>query len=136
VRLLAICLQAILAQLREEDEMSQLAGLTELCEYLSISTEDTLAAFPTEQAVPLLVGVAGRQCTAAVVHALDASVKVVFHYFQRSTFSFRQGCITKICGWIDCQPWRTFSAALPAPSVTEPTLPPSSLAPTGHLPGL
>lgn len=31
-------MQAILAQLREDDEMSQLAGLTELCEYLSIST--------------------------------------------------------------------------------------------------
>lgn len=35
--------------------MQQLSGLTELCEYLSISTEDTLAAFPTEQVVPLLV---------------------------------------------------------------------------------
>lgn len=34
----ALPLQAILAQLREDDEMSQLAGLTELCEYLSIST--------------------------------------------------------------------------------------------------
>lgn len=42
-------------QLRDEDEMAQLAGLTELCEYLSISTEDNLAAFPTEQVVPLLV---------------------------------------------------------------------------------
>ncbi len=46
--------------LRDEDEGQQLAGLTELCEYLSISTEDTLAAFPTEQVVPLLVGAAGR----------------------------------------------------------------------------
>lgn len=52
-------LQSILVMLKDEDEMQQLAGLTELCEYLSISTEDTLAAFPTEQVVPLLVG-AGR----------------------------------------------------------------------------
>lgn len=36
--------------------MAQLAGLTELCEYLSISTEESLMAFPTEQVVPLLVG--------------------------------------------------------------------------------
>ena len=48
--------QNILAMLKDEDEMQQLAGLTELCEYLSISTEDNLVAFPTEQVVPLLVG--------------------------------------------------------------------------------
>lgn len=51
------CAQAIIAQLKDEgDEMAQLAGLTELCEYLSISTEESLMAFPTEQVVPLLVG--------------------------------------------------------------------------------
>lgn len=53
--------QAILAMLRDEDEGQQLAGLTELCEYLSISTEESLAMFPTEQAVPLLVRQAGHQ---------------------------------------------------------------------------
>ena len=42
-------------QLRDEDEMAQLAGLTDLCEHLSISTEESLAAFPSEQVVPLLV---------------------------------------------------------------------------------
>lgn len=42
--------------LKDEDEMQQLTGLTELCEYLSISTEESLALFPTEQVVPLLVG--------------------------------------------------------------------------------
>lgn len=47
--------QAIIAQLKEEDEGSQYAGLGELCELLSVSTEDSLAAFPTEQVVPLLV---------------------------------------------------------------------------------
>ncbi|EFN55600.1 hypothetical protein CHLNCDRAFT_52424, partial [Chlorella variabilis] len=46
--------RAIVVQLKDEDEVGQLAGLTELCEFLSISTEDTLAAFPTEQVVPLL----------------------------------------------------------------------------------
>ena len=44
--------------LKDEEEMQQLTGLTELCEFLSISTEDTLATFPTEQVVPLLVGAA------------------------------------------------------------------------------
>jgi hypothetical protein len=38
-----------------EDESQQLASLTELCEYISISTEDVLASFPLETAVPLLV---------------------------------------------------------------------------------
>ena len=38
-----------------DDEGAQLSSLTELCELLSISTEDTLAAFPVESVVPLLV---------------------------------------------------------------------------------
>lgn len=41
-----------------EDEGTQLGALTELCELLSISSEDTLAAFPVESTVPLLVSVA------------------------------------------------------------------------------
>ncbi|KAL4435190.1 hypothetical protein ABPG77_001872 [Micractinium sp. CCAP 211/92] len=53
--------RSILVMLRDEDEGQQLAGLTELCEYLSISTEDTLAAFPTEQVVPLLVNFLGYE---------------------------------------------------------------------------
>ena len=53
-----LLLQSILVMLKDEEEMQQLTGLTELCEFLSISTEDTLAAFPTEQVVPLLVGAA------------------------------------------------------------------------------
>ena len=38
-----------------DDEGQQLVSLTELCELLSISTEDALAAFPVESVVPLLV---------------------------------------------------------------------------------
>ncbi|KAL4436702.1 hypothetical protein ABPG75_003841 [Micractinium tetrahymenae] len=53
--------RSILVMLKDEDEMQQLAGLTELCEYLSISTEDTLAAFPMEQVVPLLVNFLGYE---------------------------------------------------------------------------
>eukprot|EP00887_Chlorella_sp_A99_P008099 scaffold12.g8099.t1 len=53
--------KSILVMLRDEDEMQQLAGLTELCEYLSISTEESLAMFPTEQAVPMLVNFLGYE---------------------------------------------------------------------------
>lgn len=50
-------MQAILSSLRQaDDEVAQLGALTELCEVLSISSEDTLAAFPVESAVPMLVG--------------------------------------------------------------------------------
>lgn len=50
------CAQSILAGLRqEEDETAQLSALSELCELLSISTEESLASFPIESIVPLLV---------------------------------------------------------------------------------
>ena len=53
--LLLFTSQAMLAMLRDDDESQQLVGLSELCEYLSISTEEALITFPTETAVPLLV---------------------------------------------------------------------------------
>mmetsp|Transcript_11522 Transcript_11522/g.28178 ORF Transcript_11522/g.28178 Transcript_11522/m.28178 type:complete len:2013 (-) Transcript_11522:941-6979(-) len=48
--------KAIITNLRQvDDEASQLGALNELCEMLSISSEDTLASFPAETVVPLLV---------------------------------------------------------------------------------
>jgi E3 ubiquitin-protein ligase TRIP12 len=48
--------QSIIQGLRPtEDEGTQLTSLSELNELLSVSTEDTLAGFPTETFVPLLV---------------------------------------------------------------------------------
>lgn len=40
---------------QSDDEGAQLSSLTELCELLSISTEESLTTFPVEQVVPLLV---------------------------------------------------------------------------------
>lgn len=48
-------MKGILAGLRSEDESLQFPALTELCELLSISTEESLTMFPIEQTVPLLV---------------------------------------------------------------------------------
>lgn len=41
-----------------DDEGAQLSSLSELCELLSISTEESLTTFPIEQVVPLLVSAA------------------------------------------------------------------------------
>ncbi|XBH75273.1 hypothetical protein VPH35_102061 [Triticum aestivum] len=50
-------LKRILAGLQAEgDESRQLGSLMQLCEMLSIGTEDSLAAFPVDAFVPLLVG--------------------------------------------------------------------------------
>ncbi len=49
-------IQSILQMLRQDDdETQQLAGLTELNEMLSISTEESLLTFPVESTVPILV---------------------------------------------------------------------------------
>jgi E3 ubiquitin-protein ligase TRIP12 len=51
--------QGVINNLKQaEDESSQLMALTDLCELLSISTEDTMTVFPVEQVVPLLVSIA------------------------------------------------------------------------------
>lgn len=49
-------MQSILVALREEDDMSaQVSALSELCEVLSISTEETLQSCPFDQLIPVLV---------------------------------------------------------------------------------
>lgn len=51
-----VSLQGMVANLKQiDDEGAQLSALTELCETLCISTEDSLASLPIETIVPLLV---------------------------------------------------------------------------------
>jgi E3 ubiquitin-protein ligase TRIP12 len=55
-------LKRILAGLQDSSNSSlQLSCLMQLCEMLSIGTEDSLAAFPVDAFVPLLVGLLGRE---------------------------------------------------------------------------
>ena len=55
--LLKHCVQALLVQLKQEDdEMSQLDALGQLNELLSISNEESLSMFPLDQLIPTLVG--------------------------------------------------------------------------------
>jgi E3 ubiquitin-protein ligase TRIP12 len=54
-------LQGIIAGMKQfDDEGAQLSSLSELCELLSISTEESLTTFPIEQVVPLLVSAAAQ----------------------------------------------------------------------------
>ncbi|KAK9798991.1 hypothetical protein WJX73_009807 [Symbiochloris irregularis] len=48
-------LKSILVQLRQDDEIQQLDGLGQLCELLSVSTEESLSVVPVESLVPVLV---------------------------------------------------------------------------------
>lgn len=56
------CFQAISASLRQEldsevDEMQHLASLGELCEIISVASEESLGNFPVDQLVPTLVSI-------------------------------------------------------------------------------
>jgi hypothetical protein len=54
-------LQGIITGMKQfDDEGAQLSSLSELCELLSISTEESLTTFPIEQVVPLLVSAAAQ----------------------------------------------------------------------------
>ena len=47
--------RAFLPMLRSQDSGDQITGLTELCEHISVSSEDSMMSFPLEQVVPLLI---------------------------------------------------------------------------------
>ena len=54
-------LQRILAQLRQEDnEVQHIDALGQLCELLSVSTEESLSMLPVEALAPMLVRYASR----------------------------------------------------------------------------
>ena len=49
-------LQAIISQLRQDDDpVVQQEALTQLCELLSVSSEEALSMLPVESLVPILV---------------------------------------------------------------------------------
>ena len=110
------CAQAILAQLREEgDEGAQLGGLTELCEYLSISTEDSLAAFPTEQVVPLLVRMAAGG-------GAGAGAGTTGGRNERARGRCAARCRPRTCCWLPPLPAAAAAAAAAVPHCTSVTL--------------
>ncbi|KAL6848432.1 hypothetical protein ACP4OV_021726 [Aristida adscensionis] len=99
-------LKRILAGLQPDgDEPRQLDSLTELCEMLSIGTEDSLAAFPVDAFVPILVGLLGRhdeeptaspdvmllaaRALANLVDVLPSSCSAVVHYGAIQCFCAR-----------------------------------------------
>ncbi|XP_062217886.1 E3 ubiquitin-protein ligase UPL3-like [Phragmites australis] len=97
-------LKRILAGLQPDgDESRQLQSLMHLCEMLSIATEDSLAAFPVEAFVPILVGLLGREeepaspdimllaarALANLVDVLPSSCSAVVHYGAIQCFCAR-----------------------------------------------
>lgn len=48
-------LPSLLNMMQSEDTGDQMTGVSELCEYLSISSEDSMIMFPVDQVVPVLV---------------------------------------------------------------------------------
>ncbi|XP_062224400.1 E3 ubiquitin-protein ligase UPL3-like isoform X2 [Phragmites australis] len=99
-------LKRILAGLQADgDESRQLQSLMQLCEMLSIGTEDSLAAFPVDAFVPILVGMLGRQeeepaaspevmllaarALANLVDVLPSSCSAVVHYGAIQCFCAR-----------------------------------------------
>jgi hypothetical protein len=73
-------LQGIMAGMKQfDDEGAQLSSLSELCELLSISTEESLTTFPIEQVVPLLVSTCSSSSSSSSSCPAVASVMAVLH---------------------------------------------------------
>ncbi|KAL8109769.1 hypothetical protein AgCh_025745 [Apium graveolens] len=91
-------LKKILVGLRAEgEEGKQVEALTQLCEMLSIGTEDSLSTFPVDSFVPVLVGLLGYEsnpdimllAARAITHLCDvlpSSCSAVVHYGAVSSF--------------------------------------------------
>ena len=77
----SLLVKGILANLEQEADFgAQLEGLTQLCDLLSVSSEDALLMFPVERVVPLLVHVLQRDegpelmllATRAIAYMVDS----------------------------------------------------------------
>lgn len=91
-------LKKILVGLRADgEEGKQVEALTQLCDMLSIGTEDSLSTFPVDSFVPVLVGLLGYEsnpdimllAARAITHLCDvlpSSCSAVVHYGAVSCF--------------------------------------------------
>lgn len=91
-------LKKILVGLRADgEEGKQVEALTQLCDMLSIGTEDSLSTFPVDSFVPVLVGLLGYEsnpdimllAARAITHLCDvlpSSCSAVVHYGAVSSF--------------------------------------------------
>lgn len=91
-------LKSILAMLREPDDAQHITGLTELCEYISISTEDALISLPVEQVVPLLVGFLSHEHNPDVMLLAARALTFLADVFPPSCGSIiRHGAVPAFC---------------------------------------
>lgn len=91
-------LKGILAALRNDDETQVLTGLTELCEYVSISTEESMMAFPTEQVVPLVVSLMSREHNPDLMLLATRALTFLADVFPPSCSSIiRHGAVPAFC---------------------------------------
>ena len=90
--------KSILAMLGEDDEGQQLTGLTELCEYLAVATEETMVTFPIDQAVPLLIGFLGHEHNPDVMLLAARALTNLADVFPPScTYIIRHGAVPVFC---------------------------------------
>ena len=61
-------LKTILAGLKSDEDGRQLMALNELCELLSIGTEDSMSAMSVDVFVPLLVGLLRKEHNLSLIH--------------------------------------------------------------------
>ncbi|KAK9803385.1 hypothetical protein WJX72_003423 [[Myrmecia] bisecta] len=92
-------LKGILVQLRQEDdEPVQLDALNQLCELLSISTEESLSMFPVEQLVPILVQLLNSETNSEVMLLAARALTFLADVMPSSCSSIvRHGAIGAFC---------------------------------------
>ncbi|GIM11450.1 hypothetical protein Vretimale_14948 [Volvox reticuliferus] len=92
-------MKAIMQGLRQtEDEGAQLSSLSELNELLSISTEDNLAAFPTESMVPLLIQLLNSEQNADIMLMAARALTFLADVLPQSCGAIvRHGAVPAFC---------------------------------------
>lgn len=92
-------IKAILANIRDDDDdASQIVALNELCEYISISTEESMVTFPMEHAVPLLVDLLGREDNPDIMLLAARALTFLADVFPPSSiFIIRHNAVPALC---------------------------------------
>lgn len=91
-------IKSILAMLRDEDEGQYLTGLTELCEYLAVATEETMVSFPMDQTVPILINFLGRESNPDVMLLAARALTNLADVFPPAcSYIIRHGAVSAFC---------------------------------------
>ena len=94
-------IRSLMTMMKSEDIGDQMAGISELCEYLSVSTEDSMIMFPVDETVPVILSLLDSSADLMLLSCRAITLLLDVHPSSAKQIS-QLGGIETLCGKLVC----------------------------------